>query len=114
MGYDVSGLRRLAADSRAAGPRIAAASRVSAAENARDLGQTMRDLVPVASGALRDSVVDRVVGTAAEAEATIRYAGYVDEGTSDTAPQPFTQPTLDAVGAKATDRLELAAEKVIG
>ena len=47
--------------------------------------------VPVLTGALRDSIGPDEDGFGAGAD----YAGYVEFGTSDTAPQPFIGPAAD-------------------
>jgi HK97 gp10 family phage protein len=67
------------------------------AEVARKLGSEIgadaaRSYAPVATGALRDSIQVDEDGYSSE----LRYAGYVEFGTSDTAPQPFIEPSSAA------------------
>lgn len=59
------------------------------------------ELVPVDTGALRDSIEMVVEGISTTANAaigaTIRYGGYVEYGTSNTPAQPYMRPALDTL-----------------
>jgi HK97 gp10 family phage protein len=58
-------------------------------------------IVPVDTGALRDSIELLVEGIATVATAwvgtRIRYGGYVEYGTSNTPAQPYLRPALDTI-----------------
>lgn len=104
---DVSEVRALATElgaAAAAVPTRAAATlreRVAAAED------TMRAAAPVATGDLRDSIGTTWEGPlAAEVGPTVDYAGFVEGGTSDTAPQPFVGPAADAEEYESTSAFE--------
>lgn len=62
------------------------------------LGDEIRSRVPVRTGQLRDSVIETDDGITVGAD----YAGYVEYGTSDTAPQPFVNPSIDRLLDPAT------------
>lgn len=59
------------------------------------------EIVPVDTGALRDSIELLVEGIATVATAwvgtTIRYGGFVEYGTSITPAQPYLRPALDTI-----------------
>jgi HK97 gp10 family phage protein len=64
------------------------------AEGARKIGsevgaEAARSYAPVQTGALRDSIQVDEDGYSSE----LSYAGFVEFGTSDTAPQPFIEPS---------------------
>ena len=69
----------------------------------QDVGETvyqqMISLVPVDTGALRDSIDYNVEGDGTlNFEATEDYAGFVEYGTTKMDPQPFFNPPLDTLG----------------
>ena len=57
--------------------------------------EEMRNLCPVDTGALQESIDYLVSGTDLTFEATEDYAGFVEYGTSKMAAQPFFNPPLD-------------------
>lgn len=61
-----------------------------------------KGFAPVLTGELKGSIHGHATGLSGVVEANTRYAGYVEDGTSDTAPQPFMAPASE-VGA---ERLE--------
>lgn len=54
------------------------------------------DLVPVDTGALRDSIIADTDGEYIECEAGMDYAQYVEYGTYKMAAQPYFEPALEA------------------
>ncbi len=61
----------------------------------RDTENAARAAAPVRSGELRDGIHARALGLAAEVVSEAPHSVYVEEGTSDTAPQPFMSPAAD-------------------
>jgi HK97 gp10 family phage protein len=69
------------------------------AEWSRKVADEMRRNAPVDTGALRDSI--RETGDGVEVGAP--YGGFVEYGTSDTAPQPFVGPTVNRLVRPAAE-----------
>lgn len=100
---DVSELRAdLARDGGAVGAKVSAVVR----RTARAIERDAKALVPIGDDGYLDGFLHDSIGTSfegdgrfssmtAEIEATARYAGYVEYGTSDTAPQPFMRQAFD-------------------
>jgi HK97 gp10 family phage protein len=60
-------------------------------EWSRKVADEMRRNAPVRTGALRDSIRETNDGV----EVGVPYGGFVEYGTSDTAPQPFVGPAVN-------------------
>lgn len=74
----------------------------------RALADKARERAPVDTGALKGSIHPRVYfGLSGAVQANIRYAGYVEYGTSFTPAQPFMGPALEE---EAPDFFASAAE----
>ncbi len=56
---------------------------------------TAKNLAPVDTGYLRNSITHEVEGKEARVGATAEYAGFVELGTSKQAAQPFLNPALE-------------------
>lgn len=95
ISVDTSQVEALAAALGVAAAKTIPAATAAVAETANDAAETARGLAPVDTGALRGSIDVTVSGLSAEVGSDIRYAGYVEYGTSDTAPQPFMGPAAD-------------------
>jgi HK97 gp10 family phage protein len=71
-----------------------------------EVAQKARELAPVDTGALRDSITSELVGGGGPAEAQIvanvPYAGFVEFGTDDTPMQPYLRPALDAAVGRSS------------
>jgi HK97 gp10 family phage protein len=71
------------------------------AEQGAKVEEAAKGIVPVDTGALRDSIELLVEGIATVATAwvgtTIRYGGFVEYGTSITPAQPYLRPALDTI-----------------
>lgn len=62
---------------------------------ARDIAADAARFAPVRTGALRASIADEPVqGNSVIIRASAEYAGYVELGTRNMAPQPFLKPAL--------------------
>lgn len=70
-------------------------------KTARAIERDAKANVPVETGTLRESISTSIEGDgrfasmSASIIASARYAGYVEYGTSDTAPEPFMRPAFD-------------------
>lgn len=64
---------------------------------ALDTEAAAKNLAPVDTGNLRNSIVTKSAGTRATVIATASYAEYVENGTSAQSPQPFMQPAAEAM-----------------
>lgn len=105
------GLNVLIADLSTAGIRATRAAREVLDGVADDIEATAKTFVPVAEGALRDSigvdrpdVMTRVIGP------SLYYGRFVEDGTSKMAPQAYMGPALDRHSADLATRLV----KVVG
>lgn len=92
---DASELRDLADDLGDAIARTPRRVASAMAATAHDIEVDARRLAPVNTGALRSSIGSDIDGLSVDVGASARYAQYVEEGTSDTAPQPFMRPAFD-------------------
>lgn len=81
-------------------------------EVAQHVKDTARSFAPILTGALRDSIHVSVAvnRTTREVGPSVEYGGFVEFGTSDTAPQPYLQPAVD----KHQDELEEGLAKRVG
>jgi HK97 gp10 family phage protein len=67
-------------------------------KNASDAASIARQIVPVDTGFLQESIAVSVSsGGVIRLEANAPYAGYVEYGTVHMSPQPFIRPAIDAV-----------------
>lgn len=95
MPFDASELNRLAVDFVKAGPRAVILAQKVLDKTAHDIEATAKQMSPVDTGAMRNSIgVDRGV-LQATVGPTVNYAPYVEFGTSRQAPQAFMGPALD-------------------
>lgn len=95
MPADVSQLEELAVFLRDARRRILTEERRVVAEATNRIEQAAKSNAPVATGALRDSITGSVRGLKGRVDAPIRYATFVEFGTSRMSPQPFMTPALE-------------------
>lgn len=97
---------QLAAELAIVASTIEARARLVEVEKARDVAETMRSLVPVDTGRLRDSIS----AEGNEAGPTVPYASFVEFGTSDTAPQSFVWPAAEKHEKDFIDKIADAGE----
>lgn len=98
MPADVSALRTLSADLRSAGAGVGDRARLVVAKTAHDVEATAKELAPVDTGYLMNSIGTDITGNAASSRAiigpTAEYAPFLEHGTSRMAPQPFMEPAI--------------------
>ncbi|WP_330478681.1 HK97 gp10 family phage protein [Streptomyces platensis] len=97
MAGNLRGLRRAVARLKALPIQMNRARNRALEEWASDLEKTAKELAPVRSGRLRDSIGSRVNKTSGKAWVQVNgqareYAYYVEKGTSKMADQPFMGP----------------------
>lgn len=113
MSVRITGLNRALARLRQIPNRVNRARAEALQDWATDLEKTAKDLAPVRTGALRDSIESRVNSSSGKAWVQVRpgptteYAYYVEKGTSKMADQPFMGPAAQIhrrTGARAMAR----------
>lgn len=113
MGIDSAEVDRLAADL-AAAPAKVEAKGVRAVEVAAQRTQrNAQRFAPVLTGRLREGIRVETEGLEASVVSTVRYADYVEYGTSDTAPQPYMRPAADLAPDPLADDLGDAGEDIL-
>lgn len=111
--FDTSEVDRLASDLAAAPAKVTADCAVAVSRSAEELQQDARRFAPVLTGALREGIRVEKAGLSASVVSTVRYADYVEYGTSDTAPQPYMRPAADLAGPRLEDAVGDAAEDIL-
>jgi HK97 gp10 family phage protein len=98
MGFDMSEVHRLASDLDRAPIVVNLRNGQTLRRSARQVYNDARRFAPVQTGALK-SEIELVYYSDKHAQviSRIRYASYVEYGTSDTAPQPYMRPAADRV-----------------
>jgi HK97 gp10 family phage protein len=110
---DASEVYRLAADLAAAPATVEGKSIRAVAKSGRDTQRNAQRFAPVLTGALREGIVVDAAGLSASVVSTMRYADYVEYGTSDTAPQPYMRPAADLAPGPLADDLGDAGEDIL-
>lgn len=112
---DVGDLEAFAAKLDQAGDVLVREAPKILGEVAKAIADDARELAPQGpTGDLKASVASHSEGLTAVVEAPIRYAIFVEYGTSKMAPQPFMTPALEAHEDELADKLEAAVEKALG
>ena len=114
MPVDVSELNRLAFDLGAAGLKATVQARRVIAKTAHDIEGTAKQMAPVDTGAMRNSIGADVRGLSAEIGPTVSYAPYVEFGTSRMAPHAFMGPALDRHTPDFVSAMEKLAAQTLG
>lgn len=113
MSFDMSEVDRLADDLAAAPLKVSAKSSLAVERTAHAIARDASIMAPKLTGYLSENIEVSGFGMHATITAKARYAGYVEEGTSDTAPQPFMRPAAERNGPKLVDDLGDAAENIL-
>lgn len=95
MGFDTSGMRELKTDLGKLSARAIPTAMRAVAKTAHDIEATAKQLAPVDTGNLRNSISADIHGLTAEIGPTASYGMFVEEGTSRMAPQPYMGPAFD-------------------
>ena len=115
MSADVTELRRLARDLRAAAGRAEHLARQAVIKTAADIERDAKIAAPVDTGALRNSISYelRDDGLTAEVGPTVHYAPFLEYGTSRMAPRPYLGPAADRHVPRFEKAIESLADRVI-
>jgi HK97 gp10 family phage protein len=79
-----------------------------------DMVDLARSIVPVDTGALRESIYHRPAGLELEFGAAMDYASYVEFGTSRMRAQPYMRPSLDAFQQRLLDAIRVGCLNALG
>lgn len=98
---DAAQVKLLGPDLQRAGLRVQTVAFAVLRKTALDIQADAQRLAPVRTGALRSSITVEFSGSfgagtaSAEIGPTVDYGGFVEDGTSRMAPQPYMRPALD-------------------
>lgn len=110
---DSSEVNHLAADLAAAPAKVTAGSIAAVSRSAEKTQRDAQRFAPVLTGELREGIQVRLAGLSAAVVSTVRYADYVETGTSDTAPQPYMRPAADLAGPGLENGVGDAGENIL-
>jgi HK97 gp10 family phage protein len=95
VSIDTSEVKHLAADLYAAPAKAEAGAIGAVHETVSDTERDAKAFAPVLTGELKERIEGRALGLLGEVVSGAPYSEYVEDGTSDTAPQPFMGPALE-------------------
>lgn len=107
---DFSEVRKLASDLGKASAEATKLAMAVVAKTAKDIEADAKNLAPVDTGALRNSISSDVKQLSAEVGPTVNYAPHVELGTYKMTPQPYMGPAAD----RRTPAFLAAMEKLGG
>lgn len=93
--WDVSEINALAVDLGNAPARVVPRVNLALRKSITDMERDAKVFAAVDTGNMRNSVSSTVTGLSAEMGPTAEYAPFVEDGTSDQAPQAFVGPAFD-------------------
>jgi HK97 gp10 family phage protein len=108
-------VNQVAIDMRGAGLRAQVAAAHIVAKSAHDVETTSKQIAPVDTGALRNSIGTDITdhGLTADIGPTVEYGPYVEYGTSRMAPRAYMGPALDRHSGEFVDALGEAAGRSV-
>ncbi|MGH8940861.1 MAG: HK97-gp10 family putative phage morphogenesis protein, partial [Actinomycetes bacterium] len=110
---DFSEVTRLRNDLAAAPAKVTAGAQNDVRATVADTERDAKAFAPVLTGELVDRIHGSVSGLDGEVTSGARYAEYVEDGTSDTAPQPHMGPALDVNAPRLEQRLGDTGEDIL-
>lgn len=115
MSFDIEfgEVTHLHADLAAAPARVDRGAQDAVGDYVSGTERDARAFAPVLTGELKAGIRGRAVGLLGEVISEAPYSGYVEEGTSDTAPQPFLGPAHEANVPGVERRLGDAGEGIL-
>ena len=115
-GVEVTGLRELQVNLRAAGPRVGLRAAAVIRKTAADIERDAKINAPVDTGFLMNSITTTIEGDGrsgsmrAEIGPTAYYGVFVELGTSRNGAQPFLFPAVDKHESRFYEAMAQAAE----
>lgn len=115
MGFDIDfgEVTNLGADLVAAPARVESGARDAVDDYVTGTERDAQDFAPILTGELKRGIHGRRVGLLGEVVSEAPYSDYVEEGTSDTAPQPFMGPAHERNIDRAEQGLGDAGEGIL-
>lgn len=95
MGIEYGDVSRLRNDLGIAPTRVGAAAHDAVGDFVTATARDARAFAPVLTGELKSGIRGQHLGLVGEVVSEAPYSDYVEDGTSDTAPQPFMSPALE-------------------
>lgn len=113
MDIDFSEVTHLRNDLLAAPAKVEAGAHDAVGDFVTGTERDAKALAPVLTGELKAGIRGRRVGLTGDVVSEAPYSDYVEEGTSDTAPQPFMSPAFERNVPRAEDRLGDVGESIL-
>lgn len=115
MSFDIdfSDVTHVHADLAAAPAHVEAGAHDAVGDFVSGTERDARAFAPIRTGELKAGIRRRSYGLVGEVVSEAPYSEYVEDGTSDTAPQPFMGPALEANTPGVADRLGDAGESIL-
>lgn len=113
MGIDYAEVTHLAADLAAAPARVEVGARDAVDDYVDHTERDAQAFAPVLTGRLKLGIRGRRLGLLGEVVSDEPYSEYVEEGTSDTAPQPFMTPAHERNIHRAENGLGDTGESIL-
>lgn len=113
MGADYTQVDHLAADLAAAPAKVELVSAGAVADTVRHGENDAQRFAPVRTGFLRGNIRGYALGLTGLLISLAKYSEYVEDGTSDTAPQPFMRPAAELMAGRLEKGLGDAGEDIL-
>lgn len=113
MGIEYGEVRHLQADLLAAPAKVMPGATDAVGDYVTGAERDAKAFAPVLTGELKSRIHGRRLGLVGEVVSEAPYSNYVEEGTSDTAPQPFMTPAHERNIARAEHGLGDAGESIL-
>ena len=110
---DASEVRELARDLAEAPGKIRRRAPEAIRKTALSIERSAKSIVPVETGLLRSSIGSDIGALSATIGTDLRYAHFVEWGTSEMAPQPYMRPAFDRNIGKLEQELGDACEDIL-
>ena len=110
---DASEVRDLARDLAQAPSKVRRRAPQAIRKTALSIERSAKAIAPVETGTLRSSIGSDIGTLSATIGTDLRYAGFVEFGTSRMAPQPYMRPAFDRNIGKLEQELGDAVEDIL-
>lgn len=113
MGMNFGEVDRLAASLAAAPAVMTAGATVVVGDTVEQTASDARAFAPVLTGELHNGIITEHRGLSGRVISTAGHSEYVEDGTSDTAPQPFMRPAAERNEARLAEGLLHVAADIL-